>query len=471
MKHSIFNINKMLKAFVFTGLLIASTTAIAQNRTGYFLEGNLYRHNLNPAFMGERGYVSFPILGNMNIQTQGNVGYSNFIYKTNTPGYTQTTFLNSSVSANDFLSDIDDENIVRLNLDMTIFSLGFKAFGGYNTIDLNLRSRTGMSMPYEMFEFMKVMGNKHYVMEDLNMQTKNYIDLSLGHSHKINDELTIGANVKFLFGVAYADVNFDRIDVNMSGNQWLLNAKGTGNIAMGGAYTFSDELTADGRKKIDGYDDIAAGIQGFGMGLDLGATYDLSEIVTEGLTVSASITDLGFISWNKTAAASINNDEPYTFDGFSNLAIHNDSENKTLDDQFEDLQDDLEDFFNLNDDGEESVSTGIGTTFNLGVEYKMPFYKPLTAGFLFTHRFEGVYSWTEARISANIAPVDVFDAALSLGLNTYGVSAGFLANFHCTGFNLFFGTDCFMGKTTKQFIPLNDMNASVSFGINFPFAN
>jgi hypothetical protein len=44
-----------------------------------------------------------------------------------------------------------------------------------------------------------------------------------------------------------------------------------------------------------------------------------------------------------------------------------------------------------------------------------------------------------------------------------------MANVHLTGFNFFVGTDCFLSKVGKQFIPLENMNASVAFGINIPF--
>ena len=58
-------------------LAIGDAMAQTQNsRSTYFLEGSTYRHELNPAFMGERGYVSFPGLGNLTIgaQSTGGVG-------------------------------------------------------------------------------------------------------------------------------------------------------------------------------------------------------------------------------------------------------------------------------------------------------------------------------------------------------------------------------------------------------------
>ena len=40
---------------------------------------------------------------------------------------------------------------------------------------------------------------------------------------------------------------------------------------------------------VEGYEDISLGLNGFGVGLDLGITYDLSNVLTEGLVVSASL--------------------------------------------------------------------------------------------------------------------------------------------------------------------------------------
>ena len=467
MKYSTFNRTSRAKALLCAAIFMISLGVWGQNRTAYFLDGTNYNHELNPALTPETGYFSMPFLGNLGVETQGNVGYKTFIFKLDgNSKYSQTTFMSPTVSSDDFLGGLEDNNIARLRLNVTILSAGFKAWGGYNSIGLTLRSKNGMNIPYEMYEFMKVQGEKAYSIKDVNMQTKNYAELALGHSRQINDQLKVGANLKFLFGLAYAEMNFDRLDVNLSsGDQWVVKADGTADLSMGGEFTQKDGDAT----KVGGYDAAGMGMRGFGMAIDLGATYDLSEAVTEGLTVSGSLTDLGFISWNKTANGYINPDDPYIFKGFDNLGIHTDSQNKTLHEQFQDQKDDLEDFFTLRNGGEKSKTTGIGATLNLAGEYKMPFYDKLSAGLLFSHCFDGVYSWTECRVSANVEPTSWFDAALSVGVNTFGGSFGLLANIHCPGFNFFVGTDCFPGKTTKQYIPLDNLNASVNMGINFTF--
>lgn len=452
--------------------LVAVATGVGAQalRTGYFMEGNIYRHRLNPALSSTRNHASLPLLGGIQVTTMGNVGLGNFLYDSPFNGDELVTFMHESVDAQEFLGDLEDENIMRMDLDFTLLSVAFKAFGGYNTIDLTLRSNTGMNVPYGMFAFMKEMGNKNYSFGDLKMQTRNFADFSLGHSRKINEQLTVGGRVKFLFGLGYADVNFDNMNVYTSGERWEVSAKGEANIALGGAFKHSREKSTQDRMVVDGYEDIAAGLHGFGMGIDLGATYDLSEVLADGLVVSASVTDLGFISWSKAAKGEVNPEDKFVFDGFDNMGIHS-GNNSTLDDQWEVLRDDLEDFFALEDKGEGGVTTGIGAKFNLAAQYKMPFYKKLSAGVLYTHCFDDVFSYDQASLMVNLSPNNVLDFAVSGTMSTYGAGFGAMANIHCPGFSFFIGSDCFLSKVNKQFVPLENMNSSVSFGINVAFGN
>lgn len=77
-------------------------------------------------------------------------------------------------------------------------------------------------------------------------------------------------------------------------------------------------------------------------------------------------------------------------------------------------------------------------------------------------------SWTDFRVSANVAPVKCFDASVNMAFGTFGVGFGWLLNFHTKGFNMFLGMDHTLGSVTKEFIPLSS-NGSVNMGINIPF--
>ena len=111
----------------------------------------------------------------------------------------------------------------------------------------------------------------------------------------------------------------------------------------------------------------------------------------------------------------------------------------------------------------------LGATLNLGAEYVLPVYRKLKFGFLSTTRINGKYSWSEGRLSANVAPVSWFEAGVNYGLSSFGSSFGWIINFHPAGFNFFIGMDHLMVKVTPQYFPVHRANANFSIGFNVPF--
>lgn len=115
-----------------------------------------------------------------------------------------------------------------------------------------------------------------------------------------------------------------------------------------------------------------------------------------------------------------------------------------------------------------SRTRALGATLNVGVDYELPYYRKLHFGLLNSTRINGKYSWTQFRLSANVAPVKVFSAGINAAVGTYGFGFGWILNLHARGINFFLGMDHTVGKLSKQFIPLNS-NASLNLGLNFPF--
>ncbi|MCM1152857.1 MAG: DUF5723 family protein [Muribaculum sp.] len=115
-----------------------------------------------------------------------------------------------------------------------------------------------------------------------------------------------------------------------------------------------------------------------------------------------------------------------------------------------------------------SRTRALAATLNFGVEYELPYYRPLHFGLVNSTYINGAYTWTQFRVSANVAPVNFFSADANFVAGTYGVGFGWLINLHTTGINFFVGMDHTFGKLSKQFIPLKS-NADFNLGINFPF--
>lgn len=464
-----------------TALLLAAAAivpAAAQElRTSYFMQTSDYRHEMNPALL-DHGYVSMPfILGNLNLGTTGNFGLSNFVYKME-PGWqgygvdgrTYTTFMHPNVDAKKFLGDLKENNRLGVNFKYTLLSVGFRGMGGVNVIDLSLRSNTNVNLPKSLFAFAKEQkGNTEYDISNLGVRTENMMELALGHSHKIGEKWTVGAKAKLLFGLAYADFSADNLSVNLQDDIWRLRGDVNMTAAlMGTKFKVGDKVDPDnGRPEIDDIDDFKFGLGGMGLAFDLGATYK----VMDNLTLSAAVTDLGFVSWKDAQHASSRAE--WTFDGFDHDILVGDEDDNngngvSIEDQFEDLGDDLEDMLKVYDDGVKTDARALAATVNVGVEYALPCYDKFRFGFLYTGRIAGKYSWHQGMLSANILPAKWFEASLSGAVSSTGVTAGLVLDFHAKHFNFFIGADRFMSKVTEDFIPVSSANSSVSLGFSFP---
>ena len=464
---------KRLATYMITAAMTLCGTAVTAQtmNSAYFTGDYKYRHDLNPAYGNEQNYISWPALGNLNVSTHGNFGYGDVVM--NNPMFGKgsdkkmTTFLNPYISSSDALSGFSKgNNRISGNVDITILSAGFKAFGGYNTIELGARTSFGMSLPYELFEFAKNTGNKSYDIGDVTANATAFAQLAFGHSHQIGDKLRIGAKVKFLFGGARADMKMENLKADLTADdKWTVTGKATANVSMKGfTYLESEEEYNDPQRgtyrKVDDVDIDGAGLGGFGMAFDLGGIYKINR----DWTVSAAVVDLGFINWSNNMQAT-NRSQSFIFNGFHDTAVKSDHTN-SLDNQADKYGDQIADFANLSDEGDQgSRSTGFGATVNVGCEYTLPVYRKLTFGLLSSTRINGDHTWTEGRLSANVAPLKWLDGGINVAVNSYTASMGWVLNIHPKGQNFFIGMDHLLGKTSKEFIPLSS-NASVCVGFN-----
>lgn len=298
--------------------------------------------------------------------------------------------------------------------------------------------------------------------------------------------------MKFLVGLAKATVKIDQLDIKATPESWVitpngaeayLSAKGlitptkgeTGNYAesdyVRDAYGNPTSQLKPGAENLMSYDDIDfddnnIGPTGFGMAFDFGATYKWND----DWTFSASLLDLGFIHWNNTVKATMSNS--FEFDGFHEIPVEDtDGNPNSIDNQVDSYLDDLEGLSKFTKEGEGlKRNTALAATLHLGAEYTLPVYDRLKFGGLWTTRFQGRHTWTEARVSANVSPLTWFEASLNYALSSFGSSTGLMLNFHPRGFNFFLAADVPMGKYAKKYaIPTNRFNANFNMGINFTF--
>ena len=465
---------KYINKYMALGLLsMCSLHAMAQQlNSAYFTNDYKFRHTMNPAYGNEQNYVSMPGFGNVNVSTMGNFGYEDVIFDNpmfpSTSKDRLTTFMNPYISTADALKGFNSgDNKILGDVSITVLSAGFKGFGGYNTIELNARTSFGMSMPYELFEFAKNTGNRTYNIGNISANGQAFAELAFGHSRQINEKLRVGAKVKLLFGAGRGDVNIDNVKADLAADdKWTVSGHAKSEVSVKG-FTYKTEekeYKEEGRGTYQYVNDVdvdGAGLGGFGLAFDLGGVYKINN----DFTVSAALLDLGFIKWSNNMVA-VNGGEEFVFNGFHDVAVNEDRGGSTLSMQGDKYSDQLADFANLQDKGDEGGrTTGIGATLNLGCEYTLPVYRKITFGVLSSTRFRGDYSWTEARVSANWTPMKWIDGGVNMAFGSYRNSFGWVLNFHPKGYNFYVGMDHTLGKVSKEFIPLNS-NAAVSVGMS-----
>lgn len=460
------------KFFIIASVVAGCITADAQNTySGYFLDNYTYRYEMNPAFGNSKGFVSMPALGNFNLALRGTLHLSDIFYKSPDGGRTML-FTNPQIPAAEAMSKFGDRNRLSTNNKIDILSVGFKAFGGYNTVSVSASMNLETSLPKSFFALAKEgLSNTTYSIKDMFANANAYATIALNHSRDIKQVpgLRVGAALKFYLGAGNFDVRFNEADLTLGTDAWTARTNADIYASVTGLKFEHDIYTPEGsnggapREYVSGANlDDGFGLNGFGLGFDLGAEYKWN-----GFRFSAAVLDLGFMSWGKTQWASTDGTQTFTTDAYTFSA--DGSADNSFEKELDNLTDDLSKLYQLKDMGEQSSRTrALAATLNFGVDYELPVYKNLHFGLLNSTHINGPYTWTQFRLSANIAPVKVFSADVNVAAGTYGFGFGWMLNLHVTGFNLFLGMDHTLGTLSKQMIPLNS-NASLNFGLNFPF--
>lgn len=451
-----------------TALCLSATMSAQQNlRTAYFTDGYTFKYKMNPAMAPERGFFAIPVIGNIGVGAESNLGLSTFLYPTSDG---LTTFMNDAVNTDEFMGKLRNNNQLNLNVNTSILAFGFRTGKAFHTVDLSLRADARAALPKNLFGFIKegsANGASAWEMSGTGVRADARLELAYGYSRPVTDWLNIGGRVKVLMGAARADVNIDKMTLDMNKEQWTVQSHGDASLS------FPITLGTQSGSNLVDFEQITMPetIQEYispniGFALDLGATADF----LEHFTASLSVTDLGFISWKNTTMMQTP-DGKVSFDGFGTISTDPDSDD-AIGDQFEQLGDKLLELVALEKTGEQQKTTSaLSATIHAGLEARMPFYNRLSFGLLATHRIDGQYSWTEGRLSANIAPVKWLSASVSAAVSDFGTSVGGVFNLHAPGFNFYVGLDSFgpLMNVTPQYIPIDRLNTNVVFGLSTTF--
>ena len=278
----------MYKLLFFVLLLLLTSNINAQQELGlHFMHSVLQSAKTNPAFLPkDRIIVGLPN-GYFNLfHTSGTI---NDILNTNTDGPTD-------VDVMAWVDLLKEQNLLNTHLELETFQLVF----GFDKFTLGLthavKFNTLFDYPDKYIQLLG-QGNAQFVGQtiefgpDLNMEAYN--EFGLGMAYYLSDKLTIGGKVKFLTGIGsvetiksdatlFTDEDIYQLEIN---TDYSINATRLLTYDEG----FELHIPSFGGKELFSGNT--------GIAIDLGIQFQ----VNDKLSLAASITDLGQISWKEDA--------------------------------------------------------------------------------------------------------------------------------------------------------------------------
>jgi hypothetical protein len=435
--------------------------------TEYFMRSSSSKMYLNPAKRPDRGYIGIPGLNSVQMEYRTNTfGIDNFLF----PGWGENGksawFLNQNVSYERFMEGISPQNYVNMDMAYTPIGFGFYIGKLFLAFDAGLKINTDLNIPEGVFRFLKKgisLGEEgtgeSYDFSDISVGGTVYVETGVGASFPLFDNsLIVGAKVKLLGGLVDTRFNIDRMVFNAGKDRWTLSTQASAHIA-GIPVTYDDENKFEGLDS----DNLSLGINGIGLGLDLGITFTPGN---SGFTFSAALTDIGSIAWDDQYATYLKTDpQDMLITGDHNISYENNSDN-FLSDIVDNLRDDFANAIALkaDPDAKAKKTTDLVSKLNLGVEYAF-LDKQMNVGVLSSTYYHPLTPWTEITLAGAYRPGRALEV---------GVSYSFLfSKFETFGLAvqlgpIFVAGDYIVPHFNSDFIPTTMRAFNMRFGLRVP---
>jgi Family of unknown function (DUF5723) len=474
---------KQAKYILILMLAVSFANASAQNSQVMYFMNIPQNHLINPALRPSNSiYIGLPVISGINVNINNNfVNFSDVIIK-GQPKDSIISFLHPDYNVDKFLAKIKDRNFFNPESMIQLLGVGFSVGkDGYVFIDINDRMESNIVLPGDLFQ-LALKGNEGFSgskidLSSLRADIKYYREFGAGYSRNITDKLRIGVKGKLLFGIAAASidnkslgitVNDDysqSIDANLS-----VNISAPLNVYMD-SNNHIDSLKFDDKrfKTGSGVVDFLSGKKNLGFGMDIGATYD----VNDRISLSASITDLGFIRWTRDVT-NLQAADHFDFSGLSINDVVNGS--KTINQVGQDMLDSLKNALSV------SQTKRPFTTY-------LPYGISLAGSYSITRQFSvGLLSYSRVvdkqlrealTLSANMNLGSVLSASLSYTAENYqydNLGAGLAFRAGVTQFYLVTDRipviwDRIKNDNTDYILPANWNTFNFRMGMNLVFGN
>jgi hypothetical protein len=406
-----------IKYILILVLAITFADASAQNSQVLYYMNLPQNHLLNPALRPSNSfYLGLPVISGINVNINNNFVNFSDVFMKGQSSDSIISFLHPSYNVDDFLAKIKDKNSLEPQLMVQLFGLGFSVGkDSYVFLDINERVEGNIVLPGDIFK-LALKGNEGFIGNEIDLSSlrgdmKWYREVGLGFSKNYSNKLRIGVKGKLLFGIASASIDNKSFGITVNDNYThTLDADLAVNMSGPVIVTLDADQNIKSIKLDDSGFNSSSGIIGFvsgkkniGLGLDIGATYSISEK----LMVSAAITDLGFIKWKKDVT-NLKSDGHFEFSGLNMVDVVNGT--KTIEELGKATLDSLKDHFKVND-YKDPFTTYLPFGVTLGGSFSPS--KRFSLGLLSYSRVIGKQFREAMTLSANVNLGNAFSTSIS----------------------------------------------------------
>ncbi len=449
--------------------LTLSGIVAQQVNTLYFLENAPMRYQLNPAYKPLSDlYIGFPALGGLSLWGGNNsITLGDLIHIAPATGKPMWVISNVGNDArHSFYDKLRVNTTMGVDLNVNLLSFGWAYKESYWHVFMGLKQNFSTTIPRGLIKFgmfgMEDLSATNYNMTGLGLNENLYIEGGLGYSRNITDQIRVGGSLKFLYGIA--NMQMTQSDLSLSLSPENAHLKGVGNLLISAPI----QIPTGGLENL-GDISISENLadyltpSGLGAAIDLGATYKPLDV----LTVSFSVTDLGFLSWSKSPLQ-LGYEADYMFEGFKQVGLNTDFES-LLDSVVTGLENSA---VVVRED--KGYCTMISPRINVGADVNF-FDNRLGAGVIYSAKFMPSNSTHEITVGAAYRPFNWLNLAANYSLlngrwSTIGAGLGLRAG----PFNLTIMADYVPFHYTSIDnipIPSRTKGFNLGFGLNFVFGN
>ncbi|WP_430935853.1 DUF5723 family protein [Saccharicrinis sp. 156] len=312
-------------------LLILGTSGLclalnAQDRTLYFMDIHPQKNMVNPAFQNDAS-VLIVGLSASSFFDNSSLTFSDLLTRKTVDGVSEVYWDFESID-----KKLRDKNFLYVGGSVSPIFVGLKLNDKwYLNFSASLKNDSYLMYPGSISKLrfgnanLETNSPRTIDLNNYNFKEQSYTEFSFGASKKVNDKFTYGAHIKALMGLSSIKTNHFLASIETSDDFSESILKTDISMNTSGTLFEADKLKRVFNTQIQVDDFLygkeAFGFKNFGVALDVGITYSLSDK----MDIYASMVDLGFIKWGKSAQQLISNDE-FKFSGayFSPYIVNED---------------------------------------------------------------------------------------------------------------------------------------------------